>query len=137
MKTEDCKKHTRWSTWNNGKIVPFPDCDLPTEFVLEHFEGAAIVGGDLLLPICYDMLAIVDHWRNYSRGLSQEFEISECITYKHLAIPMDFILENFPNAEVYYDEDGKKVLNLPNSHIVKDIVAAYKTYLVSSMVESL
>jgi len=135
--TDYSEKHTRWSTSNNGKVIPFSDCDLPTKFVMEHFKEAAIVGGDLLLPICYDMLAIVDHWRNYSRELSQEFEISECITYKHLAIPMDFILENFPDAEVYYNEDGKKVLKLPNSRIVKDISRVYKTYLVSSIVESL
>ena len=137
MKTEDCKKYSRWNTTDNGKIIPFSDLNLPTKFVMEHFKGAAIVGRDLLLPICYDMLAIVDHWRNYSRELSQEFEISECITYKHLAIPISFILGNFPDAEISYSESGKKVLKLPNSRIVKDISRVYKTYLVSSIVESL
>ena len=61
--TENSKKHTRWSTSNNGKIVPFSDCNLPTEFVMEHFKGAAIVGGDLLLPICYDMDSIREKYK--------------------------------------------------------------------------
>ena len=129
MNTENC----RWNTLDDGKIIPFSGLNLPTEFVMKYAKRAIIVEGELLLPIEFDMAKIIELYKNQF----QEFEISECITYKHLAIPMDFILENFPDAEISYSESGKKVLKLPNSRIVKDISRVYKTYLVSSIVESL
>ena len=135
--TDYSEKHTRWSTSNNGKVIPFSDCNLPTEFVMEHVKGAIIVGGSLLLPICYDMSSVIDYYKSHIKEVSQEFEISGCIIYKHLVIPTDFILENFPYAEIYYSRDGKKVLKLPSSCKIEDIVVVYKAYLVSSIVESL
>lgn len=135
--TENSEKYTRWNTLNNGKIIPFTDFNLPTEFVLEHVKGAAIVEGELLLPICYDMSSVIDYYMNYTKKLSGALEISECIIYKYLTIPISFILENFPEAEIYYNEDKKKVLKLPNYYGIRDVVGVYKTYLVDNIVGSL
>ena len=133
MNTEDHNKYSRWNTINNDKIIPFSDLNLPTKFVMKHFKGAIIVEGELLLPIEFDMAKIIELYKNQF----QEFEISECITYKHLAIPISFILGNFPDAEISYSESGKSILKLPNSCEIEDIVKVYKTHLISSMVESL
>lgn len=134
---KNTKEYTRWSTSNNGEIIPFSDLNLPTEFVMKHFKGAIIAEGELLLPIRYSMVTIIELYKYSIKNQFQEFEISECITYKHLAIPISFILENFPDAEISYSENGEKVLKLPNSCGIGDIVKVYKTYLISSMVESL
>ena len=129
MNTEKC----RWNTLDDGKIIPFSGLNLPTEFVMKHAKRAIIVEGELLLPIEFDMAKIIELYKNQF----QEFEISECITYKHLAIPISFILGNFPDAEISYSESGKSILKLPNSCEIEDIVKVYKTHLISSMVESL
>ena len=129
MKTENC----RWKTLDEGKIIPFSDLNLPTEFLIKYAKRAIIVEGELLLPIEFDMAKIIELYKNQFQG----FEISECITYKHLAIPISFILGNFPDAEISYSESGKSILKLPNSCEIEDIVKVYKTHLISSMVESL
>ena len=124
MNTEDYKEYSRWNTTDNGKIIPLcVDLNLPTKFVMKHFKGAIIVGNELLLPKKYYMETVIECYKNYVKEPSQRSEISEYITYKHMMIPVSFILENFPGAASYY-EDGKKILELPNSCGIKyDFVA--------------